>query len=155
MNRQDQSVPGIVSHFKNKVGFIVWEFGIGRDDCRWRWGQDRGHPGKDENPAPFHGIVYPDGHPWSVDDVKALLGADAFAKAPLFKVQYYRDSLFSDLAKESVTPMIDFDLNDEKGTNVPDNTAKLSDSGWSVRWTGTIAAPQSGDYTFSVDGDGR
>jgi hypothetical protein len=155
MNRKDQSVPGVVSNFKGKVGFIVWEFGIGRDNCRFRWDQDKNHAANGENAVPFHGMVYPDGHPWSVDDVKALLGDDAFAKAPLFKVQYYRDSFFTDLAKESVTPMIDFDLNSEKGTNVPDGSVKMPDSGWSVRWTGTIVAPRSGDYVFTVDGDSQ
>jgi len=153
MNRKHQSVPGIVSHFKGKVGYIMWEFGIGRDNCRFSWDQNRKKPATEENAVPFHGIVYPDGHPWSVDDVKALLGADAFAKAPLFKVQYYNDPTFTTLAKESVTPMIDFDLNDEKGTNVPDSTIKMPDTNWSVRWTGMIAAPQSGSYTLTVDGD--
>ncbi len=49
--------------------------------------------------------------------------------------------------------MIDFDLNNERGTNVPDTSIKMPDRDWSVRWTGTIAAPQDGTYTFSVDGD--
>jgi hypothetical protein len=58
------------------------------------------------------------------------------------------------LAKESVTPMIDFDFNDEKGTNVPDSSVKIPGTGWSVRWTGMIVARQSGDYAFTIDGDG-
>jgi hypothetical protein len=77
MNRSGQTVPGIVEHFKDKTGFIVWEFGIGRDNCRFTWDENREHPRKDETPKPFHGVVYPDGHPWSVDDVKALLGRKA------------------------------------------------------------------------------
>lgn len=153
MNRRSESVPGVVSHYKGKVGFIMWEFGIGRDNCRFHWLKKGEQPQTEEPDVPFHGIVFPDGHPWSVDDAKALLGADGFAKAPFFKVQYYRDPLFTDLAKESVTPMIDFDLNGEKGTNVPDSTIKLGDT-WSTRWTGMIAAPQAGNYAFTVDGDG-
>jgi hypothetical protein len=54
------------------------------------------------------GIVYPDGHPWSVDDVKALLGAEGFASAPLFTVEYFKDVNFADMAKKSITPMVDF-----------------------------------------------
>jgi len=153
MNRKNQTVPGIVSNFKGKVGFIMWEFGIGRDNCRFSWDQKGNNPAKDENLAPFHGLVYPDGHPWSVDDVRALLGEDAFAKAPLFKVQYFLDPTFTTPVKESVTPMIDFDLNDEKGTNVPDSSIKMPSTNWSVRWSGMIVAPQTGDYTFTVDGD--
>jgi hypothetical protein len=153
MNRREQSVPGIVSHWKGKVGFIVWEFGIGRDNCRFSWGQTAQTPAKEEPAKPFHGLVFPDGHPWSVDDIKAWLGDEAFAQAPLFKVDYYRDADFHELAKESVTPMIDFDLNDEKGTNVPDSTIPFPDRDWSVRWAGTIVAPQGGNYTFDADGD--
>ncbi|HEV3272690.1 MAG TPA: PA14 domain-containing protein [Candidatus Methylacidiphilales bacterium] len=153
MERQDMTVPNIVSHFRDKVGFIMWEFGIGRDNCRFNWDQTGAKHATQENSTPFHGIVFPDGHPWSVDDVRALVGEEAFNKEPLFKVRYYLDPTFTTLAKESVTPMIDFDLNDEKGTNVPDSTIRMPESNWSVRWTGLIAAPQSGDYTFTVDGD--
>jgi len=153
MNRQNQTVPGIVSHFRDKVGFIMWEFGIGRDNCRFSWDQTGEKHATQENSTPFHGLVFPDGHPWSVDDMRALVGEEAFDKEPLFQVRYYFDPTFTTLAKESVTPLIDFDLNGEKGTNVPDSTIKMPDSNWSVRWTGQIAAPQSGDYTFTVDGD--
>ena len=66
------------------------------------------------------GIVYPDGHPWSVNDVKALLGDKGFSNAPLFAVEYFKDADFSDLAKTSVTPFIDFDLGMERGTGSPD-----------------------------------
>ena len=84
MNRKEQTVPGIVEHFKDKTGFIVWEFGIGRDNCRFAWSENPEHPRTNETAKPFHGVIYPDGHPWSVDDVKALLGTEGFAKAPLF-----------------------------------------------------------------------
>ena len=63
MNRSGQTVPGIVEHFKDKTGFIVWEFGIGRDNCRFSWDENRDHPRTDEPTKPFHGMVYPDGHP--------------------------------------------------------------------------------------------
>jgi hypothetical protein len=155
MNRDGQSIPGVVKNFKDKVGFIVWEYGIGRDNCRFSWGQSGDKHATEENATPFHGIVFPDGHPWSVDDVKALLGEEAFAKAPLFKVQYFNDPAFGKVVKESVTPLIDFDLNTEKGTNVPDSTIKMPDKDWSVKWTGTIASPQTGTYTFRVFGDNK
>ena len=44
MNRSGQTVQGIVEHFKEKTGFIVWEFGIGRDNCRFAWDENRDHP---------------------------------------------------------------------------------------------------------------
>src|ERR1022692_2318017 len=68
MNRKSQTVAGVVEHFKGRVGYIMWEFGIGRDNCRFSWDEKRGHPRQDETPTPFHGIVYPDGHPWAVAD---------------------------------------------------------------------------------------
>jgi len=155
MNRREQTVPGIVEHFKDKTGFILWEFGIGRDNCRFTWDENREHPRKDETPKPFHGVVYPDGHPWSVDDVKALLGAKGFANAPLFAVEYYKDANFAELAKKSVTPMIDFDLGTERGTGSPDASAGVPEENFSARWTGTILLPASGTYTFYADGDNR
>lgn len=153
VNRSEQNVAGAVRHFKDKTGFIMWELGIGRDNCRFSWEHDKKNAAKGEVSLPFHGLIYPDGHPWSLDDVRGLMGLDAFAHAPLFTVEYYLDPAFTAPGKQSVAPMIDFDLNEEKGTNVPDNSIKMPDSNWSVRWTGQIAAPQSGDYTFTVDGD--
>ncbi|MGP8198210.1 MAG: PA14 domain-containing protein [Limisphaerales bacterium] len=155
MNRSGQTIPGVVEHFKNKTGFIVWEFGIGRDNCRFTWDENRDHPRKDETPKPFHGIVYPDGHPWSVDDVKALLGAEGFARAPLFTVEYFNNADFTGMAKKSVTPMIDFDLGTEEGTGSPDASAGVPQENFSVRWTGTILPPAKGTYIFYADGDNR
>jgi len=154
MNREGQDVPGIVEHFKDKTGFIMWEFGIGRDNCRFAWPNDRAHPRKDEPATPFHGVVYPDGHPWSLGDVKALLGPDAFAKAPLFAVEYYKDANFHDLAKKSVAPMIDFDLGTERGTGSPDASAGVPQENFSVRWTGALFPGTTGNYTFYADSDG-
>jgi hypothetical protein len=155
MNRQAESVPKIVDHFKGKTGFIIWEFGIGRDNCRFAWDQNGGHPATSENAAPFHGMVYPDGHPWSVDDVKALLGPEKFAKTPLFSVEYFKDDHFGDLAKESVTPFIDFDRKDERGGGSPDASAGIPKDNYSVRWTGTFVPQAAGFYTFHADGDGK
>jgi len=155
MNRQGQTIPGIVEHFKDKTGFIFWEFGIGRDNCRFAWGENREHPRADETPKPFHGMVYPDGHPWSLEDAQAMLGADGFAKAPFFAVEYYRDAKFGDLAKKSVTPLIDFDLGTERGTGSPDASAGVPQENFSVRWTGNILPPAKGSYKFYVGGDGE
>jgi len=155
MNRTTQSVPGVVDHFKDKTGFIMWELGIGRDNCRFIWDENREHPRADETPKPFHGVVYPDGHPWSVEDVRALLGAEAFAKAPLFSVEYFKDAGFGERAKKSVTPMIDFDLGTERGTGSPDASAGVPRENFSVRWKGTILPPVTGTYVFYADGDNR
>lgn len=153
MNREGQDVPGIVEHFKGKTGFIMWELGIGRDNCRFAWHDNREHPRADEPATPFHGVVYPDGHPWSVDDVKALLSAEAFARSPLFAVEYFKDTNFTALAKKSVTPMVDFDLGTGPGTGSPDASAGVPQENFSIRWTGTILPPATGRYTFYADGD--
>jgi hypothetical protein len=154
MNRQGQSVPGIVSHFKGKVGYIMWEFGIGRDNCRFAWGENREKPRTDEAVTPFHGVVYPDGHPWALDDAKALLTPEGYAKAPFFAVSYYRDSAFTDLAKKSVTPMIDFDLGTETGTGSPDASVRVPKENYSVAYSGDVMAPTDGTYTITADTDG-
>ena len=155
MNREGQSIPGLVEHFKGKTGFIFWEFGIGRDNCRFAWKNNLKHPAVAEPATPFHGMIYPDGHPWALDDVKALMGPDNFAKAPVFTVNYYKDDHFGELAKTSITPMIDFDLDDEPGTGSPDASAGVPMEHFSVAWTGTISAPVSGTYTFYADCDDR
>jgi hypothetical protein len=155
MNRNGQTVPGIVEHFHGKTGFIIWEFGIGRDNCRFAWDENRDHPRPSEAAKPFHGIVYPDGHPWSVEDVKALLGAEGFVRAPLFAVEYFKDMHFTDLAKQSITPFIDFELGTEAGTGSPDASAGMPQENFSVRWTGKILPATTGTYTFYVKGDNR
>jgi hypothetical protein len=154
MNRQGQSVPGIVSHYKGKVGYIMWELGIGRDNCRFAWGEKRGSPRKDEAVMPFHGVVYPDGHPWSLGDAKALLGDEGYARTPFFAVDYFRDGAFSDLAKKSVTPMIDFDLGIEMGTGSPDASVGVPTENYSVLYTGDVQTMAGGTYTFTADTDG-
>ncbi|RQP23390.1 hypothetical protein [Piscinibacter terrae] len=97
MNRGSQSVPGIVSNYGGRsTGYIMWEFGIGRTNTRFPWGNPDGAP---EPATPFHGVVYPDGHPWAVNDVVALNGNTA--NLPLFNVEYYNDN-FGALKKTSV-----------------------------------------------------
>jgi hypothetical protein len=155
MNREGQGVPGIVEHFKGKVGYVMWEFGIGRDNCRFAWSENRDKPRPGEARVPFHGIVYPDGHPWSLDDARALLGGAAgFGRARFFAVQYYADDAFARPLKASVTPAIDFDLPDEDGAGSPDATAGVPWDRFSERFTGSIAVPADGVYTFTVDSDG-
>jgi hypothetical protein len=154
MNRQGQDVPGVVEHFKGKVGYIMWEFGIGRDNCRFAWANDRDHPRKDETPTPFHGIVYPDGHPWSLDDARALLGPGRFAKTHFFKVSYYRDPAFRDLAKVSVTPDIDLSLVDEAGAGSPDASAGVPRDNFSIEYDGEIRLATGAPVTVSVATDG-
>ena len=125
---------------------------IGRDNCRFPWG----HPdGPDEPAAPFHGVVYPDGHPWDVGEVEALLRPAAFAalQEKAFRVEYF-DGRFKMLRKESITPRIDFDLGDEPGTGSPDASAGLGKDDFSIRWTGRLIAPATGDYVICGDSDG-
>jgi hypothetical protein len=154
MCRKEQSIPGVIAHFKGKTGFVVWEFGIGRDDCRFYWGETADRPAADEHDKPFHGIVFADGHPWSTEDVKAWLGADAFAKLPVYRVTYFRDCAFAIPAKESITPSIDFDLKDEIGYGSPDTTLHLAKDYYSIRWAGKISSAESGTATLFVKSDG-
>ncbi len=148
MNRSSQTVPGIVSSYGGQgTGYIMWEFGIGRDNCRYPWGNTNTEP-----KTPFHGIVYPDGHPWSLGDVEALRGDDLSA-GPFFHVDYYADTHFGDLRKSSITPMIDFDLGNELGTGSPDASAGLGIDNFSTRWTGVFESQVAGSYTFYADGD--
>jgi hypothetical protein len=154
MNREGQTVPGIVAHFRGKVGYIFWEFGIGRDNCRFAWSNNRDRPRKDETQTPFHGIVYPDGHPWSLDDARALLGP-RFAGTAFFNSSYFRDDAFTQLAKASVTPFVDFDLVDEEGVGSPDASAGVPREHYSAIYKAVVRAAADGAYVFSVESDGR
>lgn len=153
MNRQGQSVPGIVSHFAGKTGFILWELGIGRDNCRFAWNENREKPRADEAVIPFHGVVYPDGHPWAIEDVKALLGEEKFAATHFFKATYFSDDHFANVAKTSIVPFIDYDLGDEQGTGSPDATARVPKDHFSIQYDGAISVPKTGNYKFYVDTD--
>ena len=154
MCRKEQNVPDLFTHWKGKTGFMVWEFGIGRDDCRFYWGEKAEKPAADEHDQPFHGLVFADGHPWSTNDIIAWLGAEAYAKLPVYHVTYFRDTTFSSLAKKSITPSIDFDLKDEIGYGSPDTSIHLAKDYYSIRWTGEIESPESGTATFFVKSDG-
>jgi hypothetical protein len=154
MDRMGQGVPGLVEHFGGKIGFIFWEFGIGRDNCRFAWDYNARNPSPVEAPVPLHGMVYPDGHPWSVEDVRALVGEDRFQNLPVFHVQYFRDEGAKQWVKSSITPMIDFDLPDEAGVGSPDASAGMPRTHFAIVWDGTIQSPGTGNITFSVRGDG-
>lgn len=133
-------------------GFVVWELMIGHDNCRYPWG----HPdGLSEPKEPFHGVVYPDGHPWSTKEIKALLGDTAFASLQrrVFKVEYFHGR-FGELKKESITPWIDFDLGDEPGHGSPDGSAGIGKDDFSIRWSGQFQPVASGVHTFHADSDG-
>jgi hypothetical protein len=151
LDRPDCTLLDCIKEFgAKKNGFVVWELMIGRDNCRFPWG----HPdGADEPSAPFHGVVYPDGHPWDVAEVKALLGDDTFAalKDKVFQVEYF-DGPFKTSKKTSITPRIDFDLT--AGPGSPDASAGLGRDDFAIRWTGRLVAPAAGTYTLFGDGDG-
>ena len=73
LDRPGVDVPKLVNYFgKRKTGWILWELMIGRDNCRFPWGSLLNAPEPD---VPFHGLVYPDGHPWSEADIKAIRGS--------------------------------------------------------------------------------
>ena len=153
LNRPASGIVGCLRDLAGKRnGFIVWELMVGRDNCRYPWG----HPdGSDEPAEPFHGVVYPDGHPWDVAEVKALLGDAAFASlaTTLFRAEYF-DGRFKAIKKASFTSRIDFDLGDEPGYGSPDASAGLEKDNFAIRWTGRLVAPASGTYTLHGDCDG-
>ena len=153
LNRPASDVAACLRDLAGKRnGFVVWELMVGRDNCRYPWG----HPdGPDEPAEPFHGVVYPDGHPWSVGEVKALVGEAAFASLEerVFRVEYFNGP-FRESKKVSITPRVDFDLGDEPGYGSPDASAGIGRDDFSARWTGRLVAPASGPYTFSGECDG-
>lgn len=148
-----QTMAGIVSNYGGSTGFIVWELMIGRTNTRFHWGQVPSAPATVEPATPFQGTIYPDGHPWSTAETQALTGGFN-VKLPVLNVAYYNDPSFNSApVKTSVTPLIDFDLNTERGTDSPDASAGINSTGYGVRWTGAIQAATSGAYTFSIDSD--
>ena len=133
-------------------GFVVWELMVGRDNCRFPWG----HPdGPDEPVEPFHGVVYPDGHPWRVSEIQALLGHAAFGELEkrTFRADYFSGEFF-ERKKTSIVPWVDFDLGDAPGTGSPDASAGIGRDDWSVRYTASVTPATSGTYAFSIDSDG-
>ena len=153
LNRPDAGLIDCLQGLAGKKnGFVVWELMIGRDNCRYPWG----HPDGPAEPAqPFHGAVFPDGHPWDLREVEALLGAAGYAalRSRTFDVEYF-DGEFKTSRKKSITPCIDFDLGDEPGSGSPDSAVGLGKDHFAVRWTGNLAVPATGTYEFTVDGDG-
>jgi hypothetical protein len=157
MDRTWLDVPCTVAHF-NAVqnGYVIWELMIARTQTRFTWDCNAGSPCAnlvDEPASPFHGLVYPDGHPWDQGDAKALLGTSDLSALPVFDVNYYSDNNFVSLTKTSITPMIDFDLPDEQGNGSPDASVHITKDSYSLRWTGKVAPPQTGAYTFFADAD--
>lgn len=72
LDRPGVDIPKLVKYFSaRKTGWVVWELMIGRDNCRFPWGSPQGAP---EPVYPFHGLIYPDGHPWSAEDIKIIHG---------------------------------------------------------------------------------
>ncbi|MBN2137460.1 MAG: cellulase family glycosylhydrolase [Sedimentisphaerales bacterium] len=153
LNRPDSNLIDCLEDLAGKDnGFVVWELMIGRDNCRYPWG----HPDGLAEPAePFHGVIYPDGHPWDVNEIAALLGRARFdaLQTRLFEVEYFTGR-FEKLVKQSVTPRIDFDLGDEPGAGSPDASAGIGIDDFSIRWTGRLVPERTGDYTFFADCDG-
>jgi hypothetical protein len=70
LDRPAVDVPKLVKYFSaRKTGWVLWELMIGRDNCRFPWGSTKDAP---EPTTPFHGLIYPDGHPWSQEDIKVI-----------------------------------------------------------------------------------
>lgn len=152
LDRPGVDMPKLVNYFAARTnGWIVWELMIGRDNCRFPWGSKKGAP---EPAVPFHGLIYPDGHPWAVDDIKLLRGGD-LTTLPVFEVQYFGDPDFKTLKKTSIVPRLDFELNAEPGTAASDASAGIGDTRWANRYRGTVTAPQTGTHTFFADSDGQ
>jgi hypothetical protein len=151
VNRPYLSVPKIADAFRQgRVGWMMWDLMIGNLNTRWEWGSPKGAP---EPSDPFHGLVYPDGHPWSVDDVRKILGTEDLSGLPVFDVSYFKGTDFKELVHTSIAPRIDFDLTSSWGTGSIDPQHGMPEDGFSVRWTGKVAPPKTGTYTFTVDGD--
>jgi hypothetical protein len=153
LNRPDKGIAECLRELAGKRnGFVVWELMVGRDNCRFPWGHA---DGLDEPAVPFHGVVYPDGHPWEVGEVKALLGDAAFAslEKKIFRAEYF-DGQFRVKKKTSIAPCVDFELGDEPGYGSPDTSAGIGKDGFSIRWTGRLVAPASGAYELHGDCDG-
>lgn len=153
LNRPDAGLVDCLQGLAGKGnGFVVWELMIGRDNCRFPWG----HPDGTVEPAtPFHGVVYPDGHPWDGGEIKALLGKADFAalEARVFGVEFFTGR-FETSRKQSITPRIDFDLGDEPGHGSPDASAGIGKDDFSMRWRGRLVVPVGGQYTLFGDCDG-
>ncbi len=151
INRPYLSVPRLVDAYGPAgVGWMMWDLMIGNLNTRWEWGSQRGAP---EPAEPFHGLVYPDGHPWSVEDIRKIIGKDDLSGLPVFNVEYFRDADFRERVHSSITPRIDFDLSADWGTGSVDPQRGMPADGFSIRWTGKVIPPRTGTYVFYVDSD--
>jgi hypothetical protein len=156
-------------HRAHRTGFTFWEFLIARTQTRYPWSCNAGTPcvGADGIPiepkAPFHGMVYADGHPWSLDDVKTLLNTQDLSALPVFDVTYWTGDFAAQkrtgkgqAEASSIAPRIDFDLPDEYGQGTPDPIAGVSANDrddWSIRWSGKVLSTCAGTHTFTVVSD--
>jgi hypothetical protein len=148
MNRKDQSVNGIVENYGKKgTGYIIWELGIGRDNSRFPWDTPANAP---EVEKPFHGLIYPDGHPWDTNEVAAIRGN--LFNMNVFEVSYFIGN-FETLKKVSIAPRIDFDIGDERGTGSPDASAGIGEDSFSISWNGKLNIIKSGYYIFYIHSD--
>ncbi|MCM3155807.1 PA14 domain-containing protein, partial [Priestia megaterium] len=94
----------------------------------------------------------PDGHPWSTAEVQAL--ASAFSsRLRVLNATYYNDTTFTTPVFSSITPLVDFDLNTERGTDSPDASKGMNATNYAIRWTGALDIPKADNYTFSVTSD--
>jgi hypothetical protein len=147
-----QTMAGIAGTYGGKTGFLVWELMIGRTNTRFHWGQTASAPATVEPATPFQGTLYPDGHPWSTAEVQAL--ASAFSsRLRVLNATYYNDTTFTTPVFSSITPLVDFDLNTERGTDSPDASKGMNATNYAIRWTGALDIPKADTYTFSVTSD--
>ncbi|MBN3772288.1 PA14 domain-containing protein [Burkholderia sp. Se-20378] len=147
-----QTMAGIAGTYGGKTGFLVWELMIGRTNTRFHWGQTASAPATVEPATPFQGTLYPDGHPWSTAEVQAL--ASAFSsRLRVLNATYYNDTTFATPVFSSITPLVDFDLNTEPGTDSPDASKGMNATNYAIRWTGALDIPKADTYTFSVTSD--
>ncbi|KWF21916.1 PA14 domain-containing protein [Burkholderia pseudomultivorans] len=147
-----QTMAGIASTYGGKTGFLVWELMIGRTNTRFHWRQTASAPATVEPATPFQGTLYPDGHPWSTAEVQAL--ASAFgSRLRVLNATYYNDTTFTTPVFSSITPLVDFDLNTERGTDSPDASKGINATNYAIRWTGALEIPKADNYTFSVTSD--
>ena len=138
----------MVDYFENnQTGFITNSLTIGRDNNRFPWDSPLN---ADEPTIPFHGFIYPDGHPWSVTEAQKL--NPELSTIPLFNVEYFTGN-FNASEKISIAPRIDFDLGDEVGTGSPDASAGIPKDDFSVRWLAKVFPKSTGTYTFYADCD--
>ncbi|WP_323123300.1 PA14 domain-containing protein [Burkholderia alba] len=147
-----QTMAGVAGTYGGKTGYLVWELMIGRTNTRFHWGQTAAAPATLEPATPFQGVLYPDGHPWSTAEVQALAGAFS-SRLRVLNVTYFNDTAFTKPVFSSITPMIDFDLNAERGTDTPDASKGVNATNYAIRWTGALEIPKADTYAFIVTSD--